>query len=161
MQTVSQGLWSRLGRSRREAAAGLSLVAFAAFALWQAADLAPGSLRRIGPGAFPLALSVQVGGCGLLLLLGSLLRDGEGIGRTRLRGSVFVLGGAVAFGMAITPLGLLVAGPLVLLIVSAATSETRWWQNVVFAALLTVFCLVLFRFTLNQPIPVAPWLIGY
>jgi len=148
-------------RAPRDAAAGLGLVALAGFALWQGADLPAGTLRHFGPGMFPRALAVLVGLCGVLIAAGSLLRDGDGIGRISLRGTVFVLGGAVAFGVAVRPLGLLVAGPLVLLLVSAAAREPRWLQSLVFAAALTLFCLGLFRFALGQPIPVAPWLIGY
>jgi putative tricarboxylic transport membrane protein len=104
---------------------------------------------------------VLVGVCGLIIASRSLLRDGDGIGRVSLRGSIFVLGGAVAFGLAVRPLGLLVAGPLVMLIVTGASRDPRWLESVIFAAVLTVFCIALFRFGLSQAIPVAPWLIGY
>lgn len=137
------------------------MVALSAFALWQTAELPVGTLRHFGPGMLPRALVALVGVSGLLIATGGMLRHGEGIGRVSLRGMVFVLGGAVAFGLSVQPLGLVVAGPLVMLIVSAASAEQRWLDSLIFAALLSLFCLALFRFGLSQPIPVAPWLIGY
>jgi putative tricarboxylic transport membrane protein len=62
--------------------------------------------------------------------------------------------GVVAFGLTIRSPGLLVAGPLVVLIGGAASPEVRPRELAVFAALVTAFCIGLFRYALGLPIPV-------
>ena len=42
-----------------------------------------------------------------------------------------------------------------------ASRETRPVETLIFGTVITIFCLLLFKFALNLPIPVAPWLIGY
>ena len=137
------------------------LLALAGFALWHSSELPLGTLRHFGPGMLPRILAVLVALCGAVIMFDAWRRDGERLERISLRGVVFVLGAAVAFGLSVRPLGLLVAGPLALLLCTGAAPDARWGQSLVFAALLTAFCLGLFRFALGQPIPVAPWLIGY
>jgi putative tricarboxylic transport membrane protein len=67
----------------------------------------------------------------------------------------------LAFGVAVRPLGLVVAGPLAIVIGAFASDEVRWGETLVFGALMTVFCIALFKFALGLPIPLAPWLLGY
>ena len=44
---------------------------------------------------------------------------------------------------------------------SLAEKDMRWLKTCVFGLAMTAFCIGLFRYLLNLPIPVAPWLIGY
>ena len=148
-------------RAPRDGAAGLLLVALASIAYWQAAGLSAGAATQLGPGMLPRALAVLIALCGLVLMVGAIRAPGHRLGRWHLRGPVLILGAALAFAASVRPLGLLVAGPLAVLIGALASRETRWAETFVFAAILTIFCLGLFRFALNLPIPVAPWLIGY
>ena len=67
----------------------------------------------------------------------------------------------MAFGLTVRPLGLVVAGPLAIVIGAFASNEVRWERTLVFGALMTAFCIGLFKFALGLPIPLAPWLIGY
>jgi hypothetical protein len=55
------------------------------------------------------------------------------------------------------PLGLIVAGPLTLIVSSLAANERNWLQTFIFAAAMTTFCILLFKVALRLPIPVAPW----
>jgi putative tricarboxylic transport membrane protein len=97
-----------------------------------------------------------------VILVGIGLREGRtSRDRWPLRGPVFILGSAVAFGLAIRPLGLAVAGPLLVIVGAFASDETRWIEVILFAVGMTVFCVVLFKYLLSLPIPLAPWLIGY
>lgn len=130
-------------------------------ALWQADDLGVGTMRQLGAGMIPKVLAYLTGLCGLLMLIGSFLRDGAGLERWSLRGPLFVLGAAVVFGLTVRPLGLAVAGPLVIFIGGMASHETKVVESVIFSLVMTVFCLVLFKYVLTLPVPVAPWLIGY
>ena len=148
-------------RAPQDAGAGLFLVLVAAVALWQGADLPAGSLRHIGPGMLPRSLAILTGLCGIGLTVVSYLVPGAALERWPIRQPLFILGAAVVFGLAVRPLGVAVAGPLAIAIASLASRETRWVEVLVFSAIMTAFCIVLFKFMLSLPIPLAPWLIGY
>ena len=148
-------------RSPQDAAAGLFLVVVAGFALWGGSSLSAGSLRQIGPGMLPRALAILTGLCGIGLIAGSFFYPGEDLERWRLRGPLFVLGAAVMFGFTIRPLGLIVAVPVAVLISALASRESRWIEIIVFAVVMTVACIGLFKYALGLPIPLAPWLIDY
>lgn len=141
-------------RSPQDLAAGLSLVAVALFAFWAAADLQTGRLRAMGPGMLPRVLAGLLGLAGVALVVKALLRDGEPLGRWPLRGPVFVVLAVVAFALTIRQPGLLVAGPLVVLVGGAASPETRPRELAVFAVVVTAFCVGLFRYLLQLPIPI-------
>jgi putative tricarboxylic transport membrane protein len=146
---------------RQDFVGGLVVLAVAAFAFWQAADLPIGTLGVVGPGMLPRGLAVLLGVLGAVLVLVALLEGGTTLGRWSIRGPVLVLGAVVAFGLAIRPLGLIVAGPLAIVISAFASDEVRWGETILFGALMTAFCIGLFKFALGLPIPLAPWLIGY
>jgi hypothetical protein len=61
----------------------------------------------------------------------------------------------------VRPLGLVVAGPLAIVIGAFASDEVRWKETLLFGAVMTLFCIGLFKFALGLPIPLAPWLLGY
>ncbi len=152
---------ARVVRAPQDFAAGAFMIALGLFALWQNAGLDLGSLRAFGPGMMPAILSGLCIVFGLFVLVGSLLADGPRLERWTLRGPLFVLGGAVAFGLTIRPLGLSAAAPLAIVIAAFASDETKLGETLVFGVLISAFCLGLFKFALGLPIPVAPWLIGY
>ena len=146
---------------RQDFAGGLVIIAVAGFAFWQASDLPIGTLGGMGPGMLPRSLAVLFGLLGTLLLVGSILSDGPPLGRWSIRGPLLVLAGVVAFGLTVRPLGLIVAGPLAIVIAALASDEVRWGETIPFGALMTAFCIGLFKFALGLPIPLAPWLLGY
>jgi putative tricarboxylic transport membrane protein len=159
-----------MGRDTRDLSAGACLLGIAAVATWQGSDLELGTLRQMGPGMLPRVLAVLVGLCGVALGLRSFLQSGSsaavamgGTGGTwaALRPSVFLVAAAVAFGLSVRPLGLVVAAPLAILLSTLASPESRRIESLWFALGMTTFCVVLFRRLLSLPIPVAPWLIGY
>ncbi len=146
---------------KQDAVGGLVVVAVGAFAFWQAANLPLGTLGGMGAGMLPKSLAVLLGLLGALLVSSAMLEDGPLLDRWSIRGPVLVLGAVVAFGMAVRPLGLAVAGPLAIVIGGFASDEVRWKETLVFGALITAFCIGLFKFALGLPIPLAPWLLGY
>jgi putative tricarboxylic transport membrane protein len=83
------------------------------------------------------------------------------LARWSVRGPVFILGAAIVFALSVRPLGLAVAGPLTVVVGAFASPQTRLVETLIFSAVMTAFCVTLFKFALNLPIPVAPWLIGY
>jgi putative tricarboxylic transport membrane protein len=141
-------------RSPRDLLAGASLVVLAVFALWASAPLDAGTRRAMGPGMLPRYVALAVLAAGLLLCVLSLLKRGEGLGRWPLRGPVYVSLAVVAFALTIRSVGLAVAGPLVVVVSGAASPESRPRELVIFALVITAFCIGLFKYALGLPIPV-------
>lgn len=148
-------------RSPQDAAAGVFLLVLGAIALWGGASLSAGSLGQIGPGMWPRALAALTVLGGIGLFVGAFFAPGAGLERWGLRGPLFVLGAAVVFALTIRPIGLAVAAPAAVVISALASRETRWLEVVIFAVVMTVLCVGLFKYALGLPIPLAPWLIGY
>jgi putative tricarboxylic transport membrane protein len=141
-------------RASKDLLAGVSLVAVALFALWASSPLPAGTLRSVGPGLMPRAVGVVILVLGLALSVVALVRGGEPLGRWPLRGPVFVALAVVAFSLTIRSVGLVLAGPVVVLVSGAASTETRPVELLVFALVMTAFCIGLFKFALGLPIPV-------
>jgi putative tricarboxylic transport membrane protein len=152
---------SRRSALRQDLVGGLLIVAIAAFALWEGADLPLGSFEGMGPGMLPRGLAVLLGLLGVLLAVQGALADGARLDRWAFRAPVLVLGAMLAFGLAVRPLGLLIAGPLAIGIGAFASDEVRWGETIIFGVLMTAFCIGLFKLALGLPIPLAPWLLGY
>jgi len=157
-------------RSTQDLAAGLFMIALGMLALFLSRDLAMGTLRQIGPGMLPKAFAVICAGLGALLALNSLRYNGERLSGWSWRGVIFVLGAAVIFGLTIRgfeigplkvpQLGMLVSGPLVVLISGLAAEDVKPKELVIFALAMTAGCALLFKYALGLPIPLAPWLLG-
>ncbi|MHB2165751.1 tripartite tricarboxylate transporter TctB family protein [Alsobacter sp. R-9] len=145
-------------KSPQDVAAGLFLVAVAAFALWQSSDLPMGTLRAMGPGMLPRALAVLVGLSGVVLVISAFMEEGEPLTRWHLRGPIFILGAVAVFALTIRTLGLAFAGPLAMIIGSMASDEVRWGEAIIFAAAMTAFCILLFKVALGLPIPVVAFM---
>src|SRR6266508_2314468 len=146
---------------RQDFVGGLVVIAVAVFAFWQAANLPIGTLGGMGPGMLPRSLAVLFGLLGALLVLDSVLEAGLPLERWSIRGPVLVAVAMVAFGLTVRPLGLVVAGPVAIVIAALASDEVRWVETIVVGLLMTIFCIGLFKFALGLPIPLAPWLLGY
>ncbi|HKH33553.1 MAG TPA: tripartite tricarboxylate transporter TctB family protein, partial [Beijerinckiaceae bacterium] len=121
---------------------------------WLLSDLPQGTLRAMGPAMLPRWLAIGVGLCGLALVVFGIIRDGDPLEKWTFRGPIFVAIGIVAFAFTIRLFGLVVAGPLALIIGGFASDETRPTELVIFAAIMTAFCIGLFRYMLNQPMPI-------
>ena len=146
---------------RQDFFGGLVIIAVAIFAFWAGADLPIGTFGGMGPGMLPKGLAVLLGLLGVLLILDARLEGGLRLERWSIRGPLFVLGAVVVFGLTIRPLGLVVAGPLAVIVSAFASDEVRWGETLLMGAVMTVFCVGLFKFALGLPIPLAPWLLGY
>lgn len=157
-------------RSTQDMAAGLFMILLAGLAFVLSSDLPLGTLRQIGPGMLPKSFAAICAGLGLLLCVCSLRFNGEKLAGWSWRGVIFVLGGAIVFGLTIRgfdigpisvpSLGLLVSGPLVVLIAGCAADDVKWKELIIFAVVMTSFCIFLFKYALSLPIPLAPWLLG-
>jgi hypothetical protein len=166
-------------KSPTDFAGGLFLLMFALIALYGAWDLKFGQLRGIGPGLMPKVTAMMLGGFGLLLVVLSFFSRGSTLERWSIRGPFFVLGAVLLFaftirgvdfgkgvdlpfiGQKFPALGLLVAGPLSIVFAAFADPQSKLREVLIFAVVMTAFCIGLFKYALRLPIPLAPWWLGY
>jgi putative tricarboxylic transport membrane protein len=118
-------------------------------------------LSGVGSGLMPKAVAIGAGLFGVYLIATGLIDGDERVEGFSFRGTIFILGAIVAFAMTVRPYGLLVAGPLAMLISSMADSDTRPVEIVIYTACMTAACYLLFKVVLRLPIPVLPPLLGY
>jgi hypothetical protein len=157
-------------KSMQDAGGALFLVLLGALAYILAYPLPYGTLRAMGPGMLPKAVAIIVMGIGVVLFIQSLRVIGPELERWNWRGLLFIIAGICLFGMAIRgfeigpinvpSLGLVVAGPLMVLVAGRADPDTRWKELIIFAIVMTLLCGLLFKYALGLPIPLAPWLLN-
>lgn len=155
--TDRPGSARQASRAPQDLAGGAALIVLAALALFLARGLPVGRLGAMGPGMLPVVVAALVGGFGLYLVVQSFLTDGPPMERWTLRGPAFILGAVLLFAVTVRPLGMAVAGPLVILVGGFADRDARPRELLVFGLVMSALCIGLFRYALGLPIPVAPW----
>jgi putative tricarboxylic transport membrane protein len=143
-------------KASREFGAGLFLVALGAIGYFGSYSLKFGQLSGIGPGLMPKVTAILVAFFGLLLMVQSVTSVGERLESWAVRGPLFVLAAVVAFALTVRPCGLLVAGPLAVIISALADKETGPVEIAIFALVMTTLCGLLFKDMLALPIPFDP-----
>lgn len=166
-----------LVKSPIDFAAGCFLLALGAVGFAGGFNLPTGTLSGIGSGLLPKSVAVLVGAFGMLLIVQGLLSQGVRLERWHLRGPVFVLGAVVIFAMVIRGstlnfggifgipvlasvkipgLGLIVAGPVAVMVSSLADKDTKPLEIAIFSVVMTLLSGMLFKELLNLPIPFDP-----
>lgn len=151
----------RAFRLSRDAVAGLFLIFVAAASYFGIRELPLGDPSGIGPGLVPKLVSGLIAVLGLVIMALGLASTSGRLESISVRGPLFVLGAVVLFGALIRPLGIVVAGPLAVLLAGAADRETRPVELVIFALVLSALSIGLFKYLLRLPIPLAPFWLGY
>jgi putative tricarboxylic transport membrane protein len=164
-------------KSPFDLAGGLFLIALAVLGLAGGLTLPTGTLSAIGSGFMPRVVSIMVAAFGVLLIVQAMLFEGDSLERWHLRGPVFVLGAVFVFALVVRgstlnfggvlgipllgtvhvpQLGLVVAGPLAVVISSIAAKDTKPLEIGIFAVVMTLLSGILFKEVLNLPIPFDP-----
>ena len=146
-------------KSQRDFFSGLMfLVVGLAFA-WGATDYSMGSGARPGPGYFPMMLSVLMAIIGAIVIFTSLTIEVEGgdpVGDIAWRPLLVVVAAIVLFAVALPRLGLVITTPLLIIVVSFASTEFKWPGVLVASVVLDVFSWLVFVKGLNLTIPLWP-----
>jgi putative tricarboxylic transport membrane protein len=79
-----------------------------------------------------------------------------GPNRQLVRGPLFITVSVLVFAVAIRPLGLVIASYFSIVAAAAATNEVRWIETLIWGAVLTAFCVLLFPIGLNLPLQLWP-----
>lgn len=146
----------KLIRNPQDFYGGLVLMAFALFALWAGSDLPGMRGFAFGPGTAPRLFA------GLLLLVGGaiavmgVLTDGPPLEKYGIRGPVLFIASVLFFAAAIRPAGLVITAFATIMIAAGASNEVRWLQSLIWAVILTIFCVFLFIYGLKLPLQLWP-----
>ncbi len=143
-------------RAPREFYGGLAMVAVALFALWASRDLPGMRGFAFGPGTAPRIFAIVLGVLGIAVAVTGVLTKGPGIDRFYLRGPFFVTLSVVLFAWLVRPLGLVIASFLSIVAAAGATPEARLLETLIWGAVLTAFCVLLFPIALNLPMQLWP-----
>ena len=143
-------------RAPKDFWAGVMFIAFAAVALYMSRNYSLGTTIRMGPGYFPMLLGGFLALIGAILVVRSLVIAGDPIGHVRVLPLVVVAVAVVLFGVLLPRLGLALTLPLVIAVSALASVESRRWEVLLLALVLTVFSALVFVYGLRLPIPLWP-----
>lgn len=142
--------------NRQDYFGGLALVAIGLFALWASRDLSGMRGFAFGPGTAPRGFAIILIVLGAGVGIGGLLTSGPNVERFAFRGPFFIILSICVFAASIRTLGLVFASFVSIVVSAAGTSEVRWIETVIWAAVLTLFCSLLFPWGLNLPLQLWP-----
>jgi hypothetical protein len=143
-------------RSPKDFWAGLFFIGVAAAFILAARQYGTGNMHRMGPGLFPILVSVLLGSLGLILSARAFAIDGLPVPRFYARPILVSLGAIALFGLALRHLGLIAAVAGLVLVAAAASRESRALETVGLAVALMAFSAVVFVWLLGLPIPLWP-----
>jgi len=109
-----------------------------------------------GPGTAPRLFAGVLIGLGVAVTIVGVVTDGPAIEKYKIRGPLLVMIAILSFGAMIRPLGLIPATFLTYLISIFGSKEMRLVESVIAAAVMTVFCVLLFVYLLNLPFQLWP-----
>lgn len=135
---------------------GIVLMMLAILALIASNELPGQRGFAFGPGTAPRLFAIMLFGLSLVVTLVGITTVGPAIEKYRLRGPLWVLLAIVLFALFIRPLGLVIAAFLTWMISIFGSTEMRWLESVIAAAVMSLFCVLLFVYLLNLPFQLWP-----
>lgn len=145
-------------QSRDDLCAAIMFIVVAGLFLFGATDYDLGTSRKMGPGYFPSLLSLLLLVLGLLTLLRAF-QDADHApdsGPSDWRGLTIICGSVLVFAQLLPVAGFLISAPILILLGSLANSESSWKERLALAAVLTTFCMLVFKVGLEMSIPLLP-----
>lgn len=132
----------------------LFTLAGAAAATYAYATLRIGTPFKMGPGFFPLVLSLMLIVLGLAKCLVATMRPNiEAWGPVPWRALVLIPAAMVIFGLVARPLGMIPSLVILCMIAAYASREMGLVRALILSAAMTAFCVLVFGFLLRVPLP--------
>lgn len=136
---------------------GLFLAALAGGVFYATRRLPAGSAADMGPGYVPQAISWGMLAFGLFFVGRAFVIPGERILPPCWRPLILIPLAAAVFALLVMKAGLALASFLCMLVASAASSETRPLEILIFSLLISAGSVLLFVRALSLPVPIFPW----
>jgi putative tricarboxylic transport membrane protein len=135
---------------------GIALILLPTLALIASAELPGQRGFAFGPGTAPRLFSFVLAALGAAVAIGGVFAEGPPIEKYKIRGPILVIGAILSFAAMIRPLGLIPATFFTFVISIFGSKEMRLVESVIAAAVMTVFCVLLFVYLLNLPFQLWP-----
>lgn len=142
---------------RKAFASGALFLAFGAATLAVSLGYPTGSARQMGPGYFPVLLSIVLIALSIPIIARSLSGPSQPFPSLALKPLLLVPAACMAFMFLLKPAGLIVAVIVAMLISACASSNRSWPITVLVSTLLALASGFVFVSLLGQPLP----LLGY
>lgn len=145
--------------NRADLSAGLLFIIFGLIFGLTGLGLEMGTTLRMGPGYFPMVLSVLLVGLGVAIVISAFGSVGEAVGNYAWRGMVFILAAPVFFGLTVRGLGFVPSIFFTTLIAALAGLKMKPLHAVGLAVGVTIFTTLVFSYALGLPFRrFGPWL---
>lgn len=149
---------SSLIRNPKDFWSGVIFVFFGLAAVIIGQDYSMGTAGRMGPAYFPTILGGMLVLLGLIAVVRSLFRPGEGIEKFAIKEILMILAAVLLFGFLVRGAGLVVAIVIMVMLSAFASAKFRVMPSVLLAVGMAVFSVLLFVKALGLPMPViGPW----
>ncbi|MFB9948000.1 tripartite tricarboxylate transporter TctB family protein [Rhizobium puerariae] len=140
--------------SRRNVTFAAIFVCFSvAVGIYAYRTLSIGTAAEMGAGFFPVVLSIVLGFLALAVAFTPISSGALPLRFASIKSSVLVLGAPLVFAATIQSLGLVAAVALTIFFSSFASRFATLRQSLLLSAGFTVFCVAVFHYLLNLPIP--------
>jgi len=137
-----------------------AVVGFAFAIVVKAYDYPMGTASRMGPGYFPFVLGLALGGLGALIIVKSLVSDGEPMNKFAWKPILWILGAVIVFGLTAKIIGLALAIIVLVLISAFGGHEFKLKEQLIAAVILAVGSVLVFVNGLKLPFDVWPSFFG-
>lgn len=145
----------------RDFIGGAIMIAISVLFIWFGQDLDVGSSFQMGPGYFPMMLSLLLIVIGGLLIVQSVMIAAEEEENERANWKAYglVIGAPIFFGLALSGLGLAPTMFVMLVAVGFASQYANWRHSIGLALFMTICSVFLFTYLLALPVSAfGPWL---
>jgi len=134
-------------------------VGYAAFIISR--EYGMGTAMKMGPAYFPTILGFLLIVIGIISVVRSFLVSGSPIGIIAWKGLILIVASTLMFGMIVRGAGLILALPLLVVVSALGSNRFRWKYALVEAALITIFCILVFVKGLGVPLKILGSWFGY
>jgi len=136
--------------------AGLMFIGFGIGFALVAQNYQMGNAVRMGPAYFPTLLGGLLALLGLAILVQSLVAAGPKVPAFAFRPLILIIVAIVLFGVALKPLGMVLAAAILVFLGALGGHEFRWKEVAILYVVLALFSVFVFVKGLGLPFPVWP-----
>lgn len=143
-------------RTAQKMVPGLFIVALGLTFLWFGRGYPVGTVRSMGPGMFPMALSILAIATGALIVVTDFIRAEDARMPFRWSAVAAVLGALLAFSLLLEPAGLLPTGCVAVAILALAEGRVRPVECAILGVVLSLAVWAVFGRGLGMPVHLLP-----